>query len=533
MTVVFTVLTFSSCGEDESVGRSFIYPIEKDPKSLDPQICGDASTAIAVNSIYEGLVKLGENGEILPGVAETMSVSDDGLTYTFKLREDAKWHIIDKFEYVYGEDCHKNVTLPITAHDFVFAFHRIFSQVTNAPGAETLYAIKNSASVHAGTLIPERLGVVAQDDKTLIITLEAASADFLTLLAQPICMPCNKEFFEKTGGKYGLGLAYTMCNGTFYLSKWNETNLYLRKNVDYVGTTQVIPASLSLYFNNDKSGYARRVSDGTYDAAPIEKQYLSTLDESVTVKELANITWGFAFNCADEQTSDANLRIALCKAFDYETLETPEINRARGIIPPSCKIGGKNYRAEAGEAEFLAKGEVSARQYLQKALENLERSAATVTVICLKEHETSMRKVIQQWQKVFGVGINASLTVVDYRELQTALSKGSFQIAFAPLTATTTSAALNLHGFYTESASNIFKYSSAVYELLVDKIDTASTSAKAIEYCKKAESYLISDGVFYPLYEGKSYFAFNKDSVDITVTPAGDFICFASARKLS
>lgn len=533
MTAVFAVLTFSSCGEDESVGRSFFYPIEKEPKSLDPQICADASTATAVSNIYEGLVKLSENGEILPGVAESMSVSDDGLTYTFVLR-DAKWHIINRFEYVYGEDCHKNVTVPVTAHDFVFAFHRIFSQNTNAPGADTLYMIKNAPEVHKGTLIPERLGVVAKDDKTLVITLSTASADFLTLLTQPICMPCNEEFFEKTGGKYGLGLSYTMCNGPFYLSKWNVgTNLYLKKNVDYVGTSEVIPATLSLYFNSDKSGYARRVSDGTYDAAPIDRQYISLLDESVTVKELSNVTWGFAFNCADEILSDANIRIALCKAMDYSVLETPEKNKARGIIPPSCEIGGKNYRAAAGEADFPLKGEVSARQYLQNGLDNIQKSSATVTIICLKEHEIAMRKVIQQWQKVFGVGISASLKVCEDSEIASALSSRTYQVAFVPFTATTTSASLNLYSFYTESDNNIFGYSSAVYEMLVEKLNTAGTSAKAVEYCKKAESYLINDGVFYPMYEDKSYVAFYKDSVGITVTPSGEAVSFVNARKMS
>ncbi len=534
LALIMTVLMFSSCSDDESIGRSFMYPIEKEPKSLDPQICGDSWTSFVVSNIYEGLVKLGENGEILPGVAETMTVSDDGLTYAFKIRENAKWHIIDKFEYIYGEDCHKKVTVPITAHDFVFAFRRIFSQNTNSPGADSLYIIKNAREVHKGTLIPEHLGVTAKDDRTLVITLEGASIDFLTLLTQPICMPCNEEFFEKTGGKYGLGRKYTMCNGPFYLSVWNVgKSLYLKKNVDYLGTEEVVPASLSLYFEGDKSIYAHRVNEGIYDVAPIEERYLSSLDERSAVKELSNVTWGFAFNCTGEQLSDVNIRIALCKAFGYDTLETPEINRARGIIPPSCKIGGKNYRAEAGEAEFLQRGEVSAKQYLKKGLENLGLTAASVTFICLEEHEIPVRKVIQQLQKVFGVEINASLTVLSHDELMSAVSKKTFDIAFVPLTAPTTSASLNLHSFYTQAKENIFGYSSAVYEMLAEKINTAPTSEKALEYCKKAESYLLGEGVFYPMYEGKSYFAFNENSEGITVTPAGEFVCFTSARKLN
>ena len=192
LTAVLLIFCLAACGKDKTEGRSFNYPLSAEPKSLDPQICGDADTAVAVGNLYEGLVRLGEDGKILPGVAKTMEVSDDGLQYTFHLRENAKWHIIRNFKYIYGEGCEKNLEMPVTAEDFVFTFQRIFSAITATPGADTLYAIRNARAVHEGKLTMLELGVRAADAQTLVIELEKISSDLLTLLADGTLLPCRR-----------------------------------------------------------------------------------------------------------------------------------------------------------------------------------------------------------------------------------------------------------------------------------------------------------------------------------------------------
>ena len=303
---VLLLVSLAACGGDKSADRSFFYPLATEPKSLDPQICGDADTALAVGSLYEGLVRMGSDGTVLPGVAKSMEISPDGLVYTFHLRENARWHIISNFKDIYGKDCDKKLEMPVTAEDFVFTFQRIFAPSTGTPGADTLYAIKNAKAVHESRLTPLELGIRAADAQTLVIELEKPSSDFLTLLTQPICAPCNRFFFESTKGKYGLGLATTMCNGPFYLHRWNvDTNLVLWRNPDYAGDTTPIPAAVTFLFNSDKSGYAKRVSDGTYDAAPIEPEYVPELSDSVRIEKVQNTVWGLAFNCADPLLANA------------------------------------------------------------------------------------------------------------------------------------------------------------------------------------------------------------------------------------
>ena len=525
------LLCLAACGGDKTADRSFFYPLSSEPKSLDPQICGDADTAIAVGSLYEGLVRMGADGTIRPGVAQSMDVSGDGMTYTFHLRPDARWHIIANFKDIYGKDCEKNLELPVTAEDFVFAFQRIFSSSTGTPGADTLYAIRNSRAVHEGALTMLELGVRALDAQTFVIELEKPSSDLLTLLAQPICSPCNRFFFESTKGKYGLGLKYTLCNGPFYLHRWNvETNLSLWRNPDYVGENAVVPSAVSLVFNADRSGYARRVSDGTYDAAPIEPEYLSDLSSDARVQYLQNTVWGLAFNCADPVLSNTYLRMALCSAFSAATLEMPDKTAARGVLPSGCRVSGENYRETAGTAEFPEENEERALLFMQFALGELEQSTVTLQILCTAEYETGMRRIIQRWQKLFGVTVAASTQVCTDEELLNAQQSGNFQIAFLPVRAASSSAVQCLYAFENADGAG-FGTDSTDFAGYLQAALSAPNADSAAACCMQAESYLIRTGVFYPVFDDASCVAFYAGAEDIDLTPCGEAISFVRARK--
>lgn len=520
-----------ACGDDDE--RYIFYPLSVEPQTLDPQVCGDADTALVVSQMYEGLVRMGEDGSIRPGVAKSMEVSDDGMTYTFHLREDAHWHIIKNFKDIFGEGCEKNLELPVTAEDFVFAFQRIFSPHTGTPGADTLYAIRNAKAVHTGEMSVLELGVKAADPQTLVITLERAGADFLTLLTQPICMPCHRLFFESTKGKYGLGLAYTMCNGPFSLYRWMlGTSITLKRNPDYIGELAVIPAGVSLLFNSDKSTYVQKVSEDKYDAAPVERELAVGIPSGLRTVEVHNTVWGLAFQCTDPLLSNAYLRMALCSAFSAGTLAIENVTPAQGMLPSACRVGGEKYRDLAGGAELPEESTARAQLFMQFALKELGASTISFTILCLQEHETPMRRVIQNWQKVFGVAVSAKTQVVTQTELLAARGSGAFQAAFLPVQAPFTSAVQCLYSFVSDSAIRLgLEESTAEYSALISAALTAPTAAAAAACCRQAESYLIRTGVFYPVYEDVSRFVVRGNVEGVQFTPCGEAVSFITARK--
>ena len=522
-----------ACGSGDGDDRFLFYPLSSEPQTLDPQVCGDADTAVAVSQMYEGLVRMDEDGSIRPGVSQSLDVSDDGLTYTFHLRENARWHIIKNFKYIYGEDCEKNLELPVTAEDFVFAFQRIFSPHTGAPGADTLYAIRNAKAVHEGEMSVLELGVKALDAETLVITLERPSADFLTLLAQPICAPCNRFFFESTKGKYGLGLAYTLCNGPFSLYRWMlGTSITLKRNIDYAGEFRVIPGGVSLLFNSDKSTYVQKTEEEKYDAAPVEREFASDIPSDLQVVEVANTVWGLAFQCTDPLFGNAYLRMALCSAFSAETMEFENVTPAAGMLPSACRVGGEVYRELAGDAEKPEESAARAQLFMQFALRELHTSSISFTVLCLAEHETAMRRVIQSWQKIFGVTVSAKTQVVTQSELLDARNSGAFQAAFLPIRAPYTSAVQCLYSFITDSGVRLgLEESTAEYSALVSMALTAPSASAAASCCLQAESYFIRTGVFYPVYEDVSCFVIRERVEGVRITPCGETISFISARK--
>ena len=148
-----------------------------EPESLDPHKVWNSRQIHIARNLFEGLVVLDPKGDVAPGAAESWTVSEDGLTYRFKLRTNAKWSNGD----------------PVTAADFLFAFRRVEDPKTNAEQAEELYAIKNAEEVNAGKLAPAALGVAAPDDRTVEITLKAPTPYFPQVLTLEQAMPVHEK----------------------------------------------------------------------------------------------------------------------------------------------------------------------------------------------------------------------------------------------------------------------------------------------------------------------------------------------------
>ncbi|MGN1418589.1 MAG: ABC transporter substrate-binding protein, partial [Acutalibacteraceae bacterium] len=210
------LLSFTACGSGGANER-IVTPIDSEPEYLDPQIVSDKGAKNIVLNCFEGLVCYDENGEIVPAAAENYSVSDDGLVYTFDLRQDGQWKVTSAAKKIIGEDKAESFDTRVTAHDFVFALRRALQPETLCPYASSLMNIKNAKKVNSGSVSSKNLGVKASSDYTLVITLERKDSDFLSALTLPACLPCNEEFFELTKGRYGLSADNLIYNGPFYI----------------------------------------------------------------------------------------------------------------------------------------------------------------------------------------------------------------------------------------------------------------------------------------------------------------------------
>ncbi|HEV7418162.1 peptide ABC transporter substrate-binding protein [Tianweitania sediminis] len=187
---------------------------DTDPTTLDHHKTSTVAEGNLMRDLYEGLVVGDAKAEVIPGVAESWEVSEDGLTYTFKLREDAKWSNGD----------------PVTASDFVFAYQRIQNPETAAPYANMLYVMENAEAINKGEKQPSELGARAIDDRTLEIKLNAPTPYFLQLLTHQTGFPIHQKSVEQFGNEFTRP-GNMVTNGAYMLEAFTPNDkIVMRKN---------------------------------------------------------------------------------------------------------------------------------------------------------------------------------------------------------------------------------------------------------------------------------------------------------------
>ncbi|TCS86655.1 extracellular solute-binding protein (family 5), partial [Keratinibaculum paraultunense] len=221
-----------------------------EPQAIDPSTSNDIYSGDILNEITEGLGRLetGEDGGdiIVPAGAEDWDVSDDGLVWTFHLRD---------YEWEDGE--------PVTAHDFEYGIKRNINPETAAVFAYLLYPIKNAEACNSGEKDLDELGVKALDDKTLEITLEKPCAYFDKFLPHRIMYPQRKDLVEQWGDKVGSEAEYTISCGPFKLTEWtHKSELVLEKNENYWDADNVKLEKITYKVIEDPSTAYNMLSNG-------------------------------------------------------------------------------------------------------------------------------------------------------------------------------------------------------------------------------------------------------------------------------
>lgn len=507
LTVLVTVLLIAvSCGKDTGEGKSLVFPIDNDPVYLDPQIAKDKGAKDIINNCFEGLVRLDAEGNIVPGAAKSWTVSDDGKTYVFTLREDASWYFPKAAAKLVSEENEEGYEEKLTADDFVFALRRALQKSTGAADAQCLLSMKNASEILSGKMSAKKLGVQKTQSGKLKITLDYPDGDFLRNLTRAICMPCNERFFNLTKGRYGLSLQYIIGNGPFYMGSWNtDTSITIKKNPYYHGENEAVPQSVFFSVNNELSTRAKKVTGGTYDASFLDYDgYEQIKDEKgCTFTETENLVWSLVFNCKDDFMKNLNARLAILYGFDTKLMNQSENMSEKALhIVAKSTLSEKQFRKNA--VTVPAYNISKAERCWEKALEDLEVRGMSITIKCSVKNENDVRAVLQNLQKAFGISCDVRVNALEESELISALEKGDYQVAYAPIAAPTDSAA-----DYLRYASEIAFYDSKEFSSSVRDIQRASSSKKA-DKIKNAEEHLINNGVIVPLFSAKSYLAMGE-----------------------
>ncbi len=506
-------------------------PMANEPTSVDPQTADSSESMTIAANCYESLMRIDENGSIVLAAASDMTASPDGLTYVFRLKQDNKWHINSNHEEVFGENYETAIDLRVTAHDFVFGIQRALSPETKAPQAYRLFMIKNARKVNSGEMPVSSLGITAIDDYTLQIQLDHTSSELMQLLTEPITAPCNRAFFEATKGRYGLSAEYVLCNGPFYLSRWySGSNILLRRNPDNV-SSQAFVYSVTYAFTQDQELIMDNLLDDKYAAAPLTAAQAEEAEsKGYNIHEITNTVWGLVFNCADTLMSSTQLRLALTMSINFDHIRSAVQGMsaaATGIIPPSCKVEGRTFNEVAPAIGLLKHDNSAAKKYFD---EYTQEQRCDFTVLCTPEYENSVRKIIQDWQQLFGITLTAGVEVVENSELESRVKSGRFQCALTPITTSAQTPTEFLYSF--RNGSNICRFRSSNFDTLLGQLLTAGSTQSVIDGCTAAQKYLIQNAVICPLFFASRYVATNPKITGASILHSGNVITMTTAQLL-
>lgn len=528
--VIVAVISLCACGGDSS--DVLILPIESDPMCLDPQVADSKEAKLMIANCFEGLVRLDKDYKIIPGVAESWEISKDGLTYTFNLRKDTHWKLLNSFEDVLPEGYKDTYRTQVIAADFVYGISRALDPATQAGDAEKLFSIKNASAVNSGKQPTSALGITAKDDLTLVITLERADPDFLRILTLPVAMPCHEDFFKATHAKYCLDLKYTFCNGPFYLSRWAEDNtLSMYKNDEYKGSVKVNPDELYFYVNTEESSVVKKIRQRTYDCAFISEAAKNELSDSDKISNysIQNTVYGLCFNCTDSVLSNEDMRRALAMVTKTAELTANYDNSfTKGIVPDCVRYGENSYREAAGNVSGIAYNEQQALTLWKKGLKKLDISTAEVIVTCTEENAHLMQQTVQNWQRVFSTSILAKVEVKTADQISTMIYNTSYQVLYHKISTDSSTVTDTLKKFTSGSSSNFFGFADKNYDSIVNSVISAYSGAAKLSGCISAEKYILDKAVFLPMLGGSSYAVVNKGVDGLYFSPAFESVCLIS-----
>ncbi|WP_287846444.1 peptide ABC transporter substrate-binding protein [Catenibacterium sp.] len=480
----------AGCGSKTDTD-TFRFANDTDIVGMDSTVVDDAMSFNAITAITDGLTTVDVKGNTIPGIAKSWDVSNNGLTYTFHLR-DAKW--------ANGDD--------VTAQDFVYSWHRIIKNAGNYAymlGSEGA-SIKNADSlIDLGTTATDEqlntLGIKATDDKTVVVDLEKNVPYFVGLMSFPCYFPQNQKFVEKCGKNYATKPEYILGNGAYKMTKWIKGNkATFTKNDKYYDAKSVKTKNLEMYLVQDPKTAAQNFDNGKVDYATINSTLVDKYKGKDTFKAIREGYLAYLIcNFKADTTANKNLRHALSYAINRKDLCDNILKDgsqpATGFVPAQlCKSpSGKDFREESGKyTDYDVK---KAQEYLDAAKKELGTDTITVDLLYGTDEspmDTFAEYLQGSFTKLKGLKVNMVATVKKDR-IYNREASGNFQIActrWAPDYADPTTF---LNVLASSNSNNYGKWENVQYNSLLKQAQNETDVNKRWNELLEAEKVMMDD----------------------------------------
>ncbi|MGJ9458182.1 peptide ABC transporter substrate-binding protein [Oceanobacillus sp. CF4.6] len=476
--------------EEESEGEEKVLRLNNgvEPTSLDPSIGFDAVSWDPLNNLMEGLTRLDQDSVAGAGVAEDWDLSEDGLTYTFHLREDANWSNGD----------------PVVAEDFVYAWKYMLSPDTASAAAFLAYFIEGGEAFNSGEGTADDVAVTAIDEKTLEVVLEAPTGFFLDVLTNPAFFPINHKVAEANPDWHAEADSF-VANGPFMLESWeHDSEMEFAKNPEYWDADTVKLDKIHWAMVNDTNTQYQMFETGDLDTATVPPELSDELLEgdNVYIGNYGGLEF-FRFNITEEPFQNKKIRQAFAYAVNRQDIADFVVKNgvepAYGFVSPGFTTpSGEDFRD--GNGDLVSFDANYAKQLLEEGMAEEGYEELPPVVLSYNTSDTN-KAVAETMQSMLSENLDVKVTLENQEWNVFAEAQQNLELQFSR------SSFINdysdpvnfLESFITDSYMNRTGWSNAEYDELIANGKSETDEEKRYEYLYEAEKLLAEEMVAMPI----------------------------------
>ncbi|MBW5389143.1 peptide ABC transporter substrate-binding protein [Brachyspira hampsonii] len=493
LSIIIILLLLNACKNKDLYNESIRVSIGAEPQSIDPSFLSAIDSMIYAVHVFEGLTSKDKDGNIIGGAAESWDISEDGLTITFHLRENAKW------------SDGKNVV----ADEFVYSFRRLADPKTASSYSFLISSVKNADKILKGELPIEELGVEALDDKTFAVYFESPTAYFLELAAVPIFSPLRKEVISDN---WTYSPDTYIGNGPYkMIDRKPDEIISLELNTNYWNKDAIIAKRIDFVMFSDVSTAYAALKEGSilysYKIPTADVDLLREEGYLVTTPSLG--TAYYALNNTNEVLKDKRVRRALSLAIDrnYIVENITKLGEipAAAFIPYGLKDVNGDFRENGGGYYSVKKEDYKAN--IEEAKKLLEEAGYTngenFPVLEFKTNPgtgvTIAEAVQQMWKE--NLNIDMTITQEEWSVFQRNRQTRHYVVCRADWLGDYMDPMTFADLFVSTSAGNRVGYNNPEYDRLILEAKNTIDNKIRMANMHKAEDKLIGeDMAFIPIY---------------------------------
>lgn len=464
-------------------------------------------------NVFESFYRLGKNGKPTAGLAKTGTVSKDGKTWTFKIR-DSKWSNGD----------------PIVAQDFVYSWRRSLNPKTASPYAYLFSGVKNANAIIAGKKSPNALGISAPDKKTVVVKLNRPIAYFRVLMAYPLFGPQNEKVVKKYGNRYATKAQYQVYSGPFKIKGWNGTNdtWSFVKNNDY-WDKKVVKLNKINYqvVKSNNTGY-QMYQQGKLDLTPLSSEQVKNLKSNQDFTQYPySLVRFLLYNFKDKNQinraalNNKNIRLALSLSIDRDVV-TKKVLGNGSTLPTGFVANdlasnpktGEDFAKEQSVNNTVDYNSALAKKYWKKGLQEIGQKNLTFDVLSSNDEADSdqLTQYLQsQWTKELK-GLKINITNIPEKSSDSRAQQGNFDIYLSHWGGDFNDPMTFMQIPMTGTSYNYGKWSNSTYDNLVKKAgnEDANNPEKRWNDLVKAAKIVNGNQAITPIYQQTTAYLQNK-----------------------